>query len=234
MTVSQLLETEWITGWLGFSTLRFLGLSWWFKRNPKKLGLLVWIKHWSLLSARKFSERVIVAYCFRVRSRWKCPFSVNQIERDKLAASQLTYEECLQKLLKSLTRERVLHILRTLCPSLDEDRTIRLKSKSRLSGLSPHVKHPILLSSMHLLVVMMLRKAHKDNFHYGTEYVRSILQKNFWLLGLRNGLRSIRDKCVKCSPVNTTWTDRSAKRRKGWNLISFWEHWNRLLWPVSS
>ena len=47
----------------------------------------------------------------------------------------------------------------------------------------------------------MLRPAHEDDYREGTEYVRSILQQEFWIMGLPNALRSIKHQCVKCRKV---------------------------------
>ena len=44
----------------------------------------------------------------------------------------------------------------------------------------------------------MIGDAHESNYHEGTEYVRSILQQNYWIIGLRNALRNVKLKCVKC------------------------------------
>ena len=38
---------------------------------------------------------------------------------------------------------------------------------------------------------------HEDNHHEGTEYVRSLVQQIFWVIGIRNAVRSIKFKCVK-------------------------------------
>ena len=44
----------------------------------------------------------------------------------------------------------------------------------------------------------MIEDAHESNYHERTEYVRTILQQNYWIIGLRNALRSVKLKCVKC------------------------------------
>ena len=44
----------------------------------------------------------------------------------------------------------------------------------------------------------MLIQMHENNHHEGTEYVRSLVQQRFWVIGLRNALRSIKSKCVSC------------------------------------
>ena len=63
-----------------------------------------------------------------------------------------------------------------LCPLLDKQGTIRLKGRLNKSMLPDEIKHPILLSAKHLAIILLLRQAHVDNHHGGTEYVRNILQ----------------------------------------------------------
>ena len=84
---------------------------------------------------------------------------------------------------------------------MDEEGTTRLKGRLRLSDLSPQAKHPVLLSSKHPLVILLLRHADEDTHHDGPEYVRSILQQESWVLGSRNALRSIKHNCVKFRKV---------------------------------
>ena len=44
----------------------------------------------------------------------------------------------------------------------------------------------------------MIEDTHQANFHEGTEYVKSVLRQEYWNVGLRNALRSVKAKCVKC------------------------------------
>ena len=88
-----------------------------------------------------------------------------------------------------------------MCPIVDEEVTIRLKGRLRPFGLSAQAKHPVLLSMKQDLAVMMLRQEHEDNYHEGTEYVRNIIQQDFWNKGLWNALRSMKHECVKCRKV---------------------------------
>ena len=39
---------------------------------------------------------------------------------------------------------------------------------------------------------------HEDKHHERTEYVRSLVQQRFWVIGIRNALGSIKSNCVKC------------------------------------
>ena len=50
----------------------------------------------------------------------------------------------------------------------------------------------------HQAVELFLQNEHKNNQHEGTEHVRNIVQQKMWILGIRNALRSIMNKCVTC------------------------------------
>ena len=49
----------------------------------------------------------------------------------------------------------------------------------------------------------MIEDDHRATFHEGTEYVRSVLRQEYWIIGLRNALRSVKAKCVKCRKQRT-------------------------------
>ena len=75
---------------------------------------------------------------------------------------------------------------------------IRAKDRRGKSQLDFKAQHPILLHSKPHKVEIFLRNEHKDNQHEGTEQVRNIFQQNMWILGIRNALKSIKNKCVTC------------------------------------
>ena len=66
--------------------------------------------------------------------------------------------------------------------------SLRVKGRLKHSNLDYNAKHPILLTAKHPVVQLLLEKAHRDNLHEGTEYVRNMLQQEYWIIGLRNAL----------------------------------------------
>ena len=88
--------------------------------------------------------------------------------------------------------------LNKLSPFMDDQNLMRLKGRLRHADASYEMKHPILLSAKHPIVRILIEDAHESNYHEGTEYVRSILQQKYWIIGLRNALRNVEMKCVKC------------------------------------
>ena len=93
-----------------------------------------------------------------------------------------------------------------LSPFIEEDGTIRVKGRLKHSNIDYNAKHPILLTAKHPVVQLLLEKAHRDNLHEGTEYVRNMLQQEYWIIGLRNALRKIKSRCIKCRHRNANPT----------------------------
>ena len=84
-----------------------------------------------------------------------------------------------------------------------KDSLIRLTGRLNHGNIPFETKHPLLLAAKHPLVIIFLEEAHINNYHEGTEYVRSVMQQ-YWMVGIRNALRSIKSKCVVCRKQITT------------------------------
>ena len=110
--------------------------------------------------------------------------------------------ECFEVDSKQKEFSKTLNIAR-LSPFIEEDGTIRVKGRLKHSNLDYNAKHPTLLTAKHPVVQLLLEKAHRDNLHEGTEYVRNKLQqKKYWIIGLRNAIRKIKSRCFKCRHRN--------------------------------
>ena len=59
-------------------------------------------------------------------------------------------------------------------------------------------KHPIILDDRHTLVRLLARSLHHKHFHQGLDYMCSVLNMKYVILGLRRLLRSIENQCVTC------------------------------------
>ena len=88
--------------------------------------------------------------------------------------------------------------LNKLSPFVDNLNLRRLKRQLRHADASYDIKHPILLYAKHPIVRKLVEDAHESNFHEGTEYVSSISQQNYWIIGLLKALRNVKLKCDKC------------------------------------
>ena len=103
--------------------------------------------------------------------------------------------------MKSLKAEKA--ILKTkkilqFSPFIDQQKLNRAQGRISRSQLNFETKHPILLHWNHHVVDLFLQNKHKNSHHEGTEHVRNIAQQRFWILGVRNGLRSIKNKSIRC------------------------------------
>ena len=81
-------------------------------------------------------------------------------------------------------------------PFLDEEGLIRAKGRISKSQLDFYTRPPLLLHWKHQAAEFFLRN--EDNQHEGTDHVTNIVQQKMWILGIRNALRSIINKCVTC------------------------------------
>ena len=83
-------------------------------------------------------------------------------------------------------------------PFIDQQGLIRGQDRIGKSQLNFETKHPILLHWKHHVIELFLQNEHKNSHHEGTEHIRNIVQQEFWILGIRNALRSIKNKCIRC------------------------------------
>ena len=99
------------------------------------------------------------------------------------------------KVQKAIPRNnQILHFF----PFVDKRRFIRAKSRIGTRQLDFNAKHPILLHWKYHVVDFFLRNEPKDYSHEGTEHKRSIVQQRFWVIGVRNALFSLKNRCITC------------------------------------
>ena len=100
-----------------------------------------------------------------------------------------------------------------------------MKGRLKHWNLDYNAKHLIILTAKHLVVQLLLERAHRDNLHEGTEYVRNMLQQEYWIIGLRNALRKVKSRCIKCrhrnaNPIHLPMAD-LPRERLGEHVFSF-------------
>ena len=145
-----------------------------------------------------------MAYVQRVFRKHKPATKTLSVEEKEVAQAgifRLLQQEQFAEEMKSLKAEK--EILKNskilqFSPFIDQQGLIRAQGRIGKSQLNLETKHPILLHWKHHVVELLLRNENKNSHHEGTEHVRSIVQQKFWILGIRNALRSIRNKCIRC------------------------------------
>ena len=83
-------------------------------------------------------------------------------------------------------------------PFIDQQGLIRAQRRIGKSHLNFETKLPILVDWKHHVIELFLQNEHKNSRHEGTEHVSIIVQQKLWILGIRNALRSIKNKCMTC------------------------------------
>ena len=74
----------------------------------------------------------------------------------------------------------------------------------RLVNTEFDTKHPIILDVRHTLVRLLARSLHHKPLHQGLDFMRSVLNMKYGILGLRRLLRSIENQCVTCRKCNAS------------------------------
>ena len=165
----------------------------------------------------------MTVYGLRFRSEHRSVVTEIETQKAELMILKITQRESFAELISKIedhSGEKVKHELAKHSPFVDSDNTIRLMGRLSRTTISEDAKHPNLLSAKHPAVVLMLRQMHADSNHEGTEYVRSLVQQRSWVIGLRNVLRSIKSKCVRCrklavQPVHLHMADLPKERVEG-------------------
>ena len=144
-----------------------------------------------------------MAYIQRVFKKHKPAtktLSVEEREDAQASIFRLLQQEQFTEEMKSLRAEREIpknsKILQ-FSPFIDQQGLIRAQSRIGKSHLNFETKHPIMLHWKHHVVELFLQNEHKNNQHEGTEHVRNIVQQKFWILGIQNALRSIKNKSIR-------------------------------------
>ena len=127
--------------------------------------------------------------------------SVEEREGAQASIFRLLQQEQFAEEMKSLKAEEEFpknsKILQ-FSPFIDQQGLIRAQGRTGKSQLSFEKKHPILSHWKHHVIELSLQNEHTNSHHEGTEHVRNIVQQKFWILGIRNALRSIKNKCIRC------------------------------------
>ena len=152
-----------------------------------------------------FNSLVNTAACVQraLNKRKPATLVVSTEEREKAKATifKSLQREHFGEEMKSLKAEKEIpkgsKVLK-FSPFLDEEGLIRAKGRISKSQLDFNAMHQILLYWKHHAVELFLQNEHKDNQHEGTEQVRNIVPQKIWILGIRNPIRSIKNKCVTC------------------------------------
>ena len=168
------------------------------KVEEKKLMI-----HWERFSNlnRLVNTMAYVHRVFRKHKPATKTLSVEEKDGAKACIFRLLQQEQFAEEMKSLKAEKKIpnnSKIPQFSPFIDQQVLIRAQVRIGDSQLNIEIKHPILLHWKHHVVELFLQNEHKNSHHEGTKHVRNIVQRKFWILGIRNALRSIKNKCIIC------------------------------------
>ena len=142
-----------------------------------------------------------VKRAFKKRKPATKTLSVEEREGAQARIFRLLQPELFAEQMKSLTAEKKIPKngkIHKFSPFIDQQGPIRAQCRISKNQLNFETKHPILLHWKHHVVELFLPNEHKNSHHEGTKHVINKVLQEFWILGIRNALRSIKHKCIRC------------------------------------
>ena len=141
----------------------------------------------------------------RFKKKEKGPLKLEEIHQAEQILFRFVQTESFPNVSKTIANSKefskTLNIAK-LPPFIEDDGKVRVKGRLKHSNLAYNAKHPILLTAKHPVVQLLLERAHRDDLHEGAEYVRNTLQQEYWIIVIRDALRKIKSRCIKCRTRN--------------------------------
>ena len=147
------------------------------------------------------------AWCLRFINNLKCkpeirnltPLTTLELERASVIlirhVQHLHFQEEFNQIEKNLPCRK---FIQKLSPFIDGEGLLRVGGRLRHSNLSDSKIHPILLPKSCSLSLLLIDYFHKKYFHCGPRALQSLIQRKYWILGLRLLIRSYVSKCIVC------------------------------------
>ncbi|XP_058806332.1 uncharacterized protein LOC131672852 [Phymastichus coffea] len=85
-----------------------------------------------------------------------------------------------------------------ISPFLDSDGLIRVGGRLKHSDLTFNQRHSILLPQSHHISDLIIRDAHRRTLHGGIQMSLYAIRERFWILGGKDQIRHIIQRCVPC------------------------------------
>lgn len=105
-----------------------------------------------------------------------------------------------------------------LSPTLGEDKLLRLAGRIKhVENIDPDSRYPILLDGRHPVVRLLVQFYHRQAGHANHDSVINEIRQRFWLLRLRDTVRTVANQCLFCKirkskPMNPVTGDLPRQR----------------------
>ncbi|XP_036346112.1 uncharacterized protein LOC118755380, partial [Rhagoletis pomonella] len=190
---------------------------WWhgppWLREGKSRWLISAQKHTTELELK---SKKAVAYLTQTADEWDLLtkyHSFNKLKR--ITAYLLRFaNNALVKLNKSVPMRSGIALLQ---PFLDSKGIPRVGGRIKNAVLSDDVKHPIILPKNSPLAKVIVAEIHITTLHAGPQLMQAVLQRRFWVAGIRNLVRAVYRRCTRCrrlscKPIQQLMSDLPASR----------------------
>ncbi|XP_055522862.1 uncharacterized protein LOC129717042 [Wyeomyia smithii] len=131
--------------------------------------------------------------------------SVTQLEEAKVRLIQIAQADEFSQEIKELQAQKPLHKqsqIRALNPFIDQQGTIRVGERLRLSDQPYSYKHPSLLPSFHPLSKSIAKFYHLKLLHGGGQLTLAAMRETYWPVRGKRLVRSVIRNCLPCLRAN--------------------------------
>ncbi|XP_026686181.1 uncharacterized protein LOC103518638 isoform X2 [Diaphorina citri] len=128
--------------------------------------------------------------------------SVDGLEAAERFILKYVQQECFSSEIENIEKNGECgKTLKKLSPFLEQG-ILRVGGRLSNSNLPNDQQHPILLPSNHHVTELIVTHCHTTNFHTGPFLLLAILRQKFWIVGGRNLVRKLVQKCNVCFKFN--------------------------------
>ncbi|XP_018373062.1 PREDICTED: uncharacterized protein LOC108767595 [Trachymyrmex cornetzi] len=146
----------------------------------------------------------IIANCFRfktncIRSKSKSlmihgPITNKELQQAMTVLVKLHQQEIFRSELHSLQQDKVVDShskILPLNPIIGRDDLLRVGGRLRNAPLPYSQKHPIILSSNHILTELIIRDQHLSNFHMGPQLLLTTFRETYWIVHAKGAIKRV-------------------------------------------
>ncbi|XP_076295214.1 uncharacterized protein LOC143216229 [Lasioglossum baleicum] len=171
----------------------------------------VTIKDWDALSRFSSWQRLIRVFCHvrrfintvRKQTSTAPPsfLTVSELRDSEITILRIIQRSSFATEIAAFARNKPLtsgSSLLPLSPFIDQCGVVRVGGRLRNSFLPWETKHPAILPKHHVSD-LIIRESHLLSLHGGNQITTYTTRQKYWILGLRNSVRRVIHKCVKCA-----------------------------------
>ncbi|XP_063911125.1 uncharacterized protein LOC135128161 [Zophobas morio] len=153
----------------------------------------------------------IVAYCYRFINKLQkkqCNYSgelsVEELDAAHINTIKLVQKDQFSSEIKELQSNGFINNnshLKSLNIFMDDNGILRVGGRLQNAKINYDMKHQILLPKNHYVTKIIIRDAHTDTLHAGTQATLAAVRRQFWPVCGKTTIKKIIHNCVKCRRV---------------------------------